>query len=360
MAEGNKVYMERTPRVGFLFIYILCGLPFFFTRSFIAEHLERTSHTGFYIGLAFWLLAFYLVIKYYFVPDRAIVRLKKSGKIVMAEIVGDSHHPFSGLPSLASYGKDLESEEHFRKAYVDRLLKVQFENLSGVLVTHVFSMPVDYSSSSSLKDIIERQNQSLALEYEGDAKASMPVWLNTKAMTPAFALANEHGRVTSSHIKLGLCLIIITFLHMILPLIHVAQTTQHLTDDVLTLFNVVTVWHLASLCSIGALWIFHSHHLVESGPNGMPADVIKLSGLSSLTESIAWKHTHYSSDDPAYRVDVTYKDGDGQLNTLHFTETVSAIQKVKLDEMSQYRPILYLENKKDQIIFTDRSDGQFI
>ncbi|MDO5667997.1 MAG: hypothetical protein Q4G44_09255 [Alcaligenaceae bacterium] len=324
--------------------------------------MERTSHIGFYIGLAVWLLAFCLVIKYYFLPDSAIVQLKKAGKVVRAEIIGDSHYAFSGLMPLSSQSQGVAREEQFRKQYTDRQLEVRFSNLSDTLITHVFSMPVDYLSSASLEQIIETQNQSLAIEYEDDAKAkaSLPVWLNTKAMTQVFALANEHGRVTSGHIKLGLCLIVITLLQMILPVLYVVQTTQHLSDDVLTLFNTVTVWHWAPLANIIALWIYHSHNSVEAGPNGMPVDVIKLSGCRSTTESITWKHTHYSSDEPAYRVDVTYKDTAGQLNTLHFTETVSAIQKIKLDGMPQHRSILYLENQKDKIVFADRDDGQFI
>ena len=360
MIDKNTVYMERRPRVDFLFIYILCAIPLLFTRSSIAEHLERTSHTGFYIGLAVWLLAFWMIIKYYFLPDYAIVKLKKEGKVVRAEILGDSHQTFSGLPSLSSHEKGLEDEGQFPKEYAERQIKVQFANLSGTLITHVFSMPVDYLSSSSLKQIIEAQNQQLAIEYKGDAHAYMPVWLNTKAMTPVFALANEHGRVTRGHIKLGLCLMIITLLQMTLPLLYVAQTTQHLSNDVFTLFNTVTVWHWGPLANIIALWIYHSHDSVEAGPNGIPVDVVKLSGCGSTTESITWTQTHYSGDEPAYRVDVAYKDSVGRLNTVHFTETVSAIQKVKLDAMSPHRPILYLKNQKDKIIFADRDDGQFI
>lgn len=360
MIKEKKTYMDRAPRVDFLFVYIFCAIPLLFTRTSIAEHIERTSHTGFYIGLVVWLLAFCLVIKYYFLPDSAIAQLKKSDQVVRAEIIGDSHHDFSGLPPLSLHRKGLEGEEQFRKEHVNRQIKVKLSNLAGTLITHIFSMPVDYSSSSSLNEIIETQNQRLAIEYEGGTTAYMPVWLNGKVVTPVFALANEHGRVTRGHIKLGLCLIIITLLQMFLPLLYVAQTTQHLTDDVFTLFNTVTVWHWAPLGNIVLLWIYHSHGSVEAGPNGMPVDVIKLSGLSSTTESITWKQTHYSSDEPAYRIDVTYKDSDGQLNSLHFTETVSDIQKIKLDEMSQHRPILYLENQKDKIVFADRDNGQFI
>ena len=360
MVDKNKVPMKRRPRVDFLFIYIFCAIPLLFTRSSIAEHLERTSHTGFYIGLAIWLVAFWLVIKYYFLPDFAIIKLKKNGKVVMAEIVGDSHQAFSGLPPLSSHENGLDDVEQFPKEYADRQIRVQFANLSDTLITHVFSMPVDSLSSSRLDEIIKTQNQRLAIEYEDDAHAYMPVWLNTKATTPVFALANEHGRVTRGHISLGICLMIITLLQMILPLLYVAQTTQHLSDDVFTLFNTVTVWHWGPLCNIGLLWIYHSHHSVEAGPNGVPVEVIKLSGLKSTTESITWKQTHYSGDDPAYRIDVAYKDNTGQLHTLHFTESISTIQKLKLDAMSPHRPILYLNNQKDKIIFADRDDGQFI
>lgn len=360
MSEESKVYMTRRPRVDFLLIYILCAIPLLFTRSSIAEHLERTSHIGFYIGLAVWLLAFLMIIKYYFLPDYAIIQLKKEGKVVSAEIIGDSHSVFSALPSLSSQEKALDDEDPFPKEYAERQLKVQFTNVSGTLITHVFSMPLDDVSSSSLQQIIETQNQDLAIDYAGDVQAYLPVWLNPKAMTPVFALANEHGRLTRKHINLGLCLMIITLLQMSLPLLYVAQSTQHLSNDVFTLFNTVTVWHWVPIANIVILWMFHSHDSVETGPNGVSVDVIKLSGLKSTTESITWKKTHYSGDDPVYRIDVRYKDSAGQMNSLHFTESVSAFQKRRLDAMSAHRPILYLKHQKDKIIFVDREDGQFL
>ena len=358
MADESKVYMERTPQVGFLIIYLLCSIPLLFTRSSIAEHIERTSHTGFYIGLGVWLFAFWLVIKYYFLPDSAIVRLKKQGKVMLAEIIGDSHSAVSGLPPLSSRGQGIETAEQLRKRYADRQIKVRFHNLSGTLITQTFTLPVDYFTAS-LEDTIERQNQSLAIECSA-TKVQMPVWQNTQQHSPAFALANEHGRVTSRHIKLGLCLIIITLLQMVLPLIHVAYTTQHLTDDMFTLFNTVSVWQWGPLCNIIALWIYHSHGSVQSGPNGAPVDVIKLAGLGSTTESITWKQTHYSDDDPAYRVEVSYKDSSGQLQELKFTEAVPKSKANELESMPQQRPILYLDRDKDKIIFVDHEDGQFV
>ena len=147
---------------------------------------------------------------------------------------------------------------------------------------------------------------------------------------------------------------------MVLPLMYVAHTTQHLTDDMFTLFNTVSVWHWGPLCNIIALWIYHSHGSVEAGPNGTPVDLIKLSGFSSTTESIRWKQTHYSDDDPAYRVDVSYKDSTGQLHELKFTEAVHKSKVNELESMLHQRPILYLGDDKDKIIFVDREDGQFI
>lgn len=358
MYEEKTIYMERTPQVGFLIIYLLCSIPVLFTRYTIAEHIECTSHTGFYIGLAVWFIAFFLVIKYYFLPDSVIVRLKKQGKVVMANVIGDSHSAVTELPPLLSRGQGAESAEQLCKRYADRQIKVQFYNLSDSLITQVFSLPVDYFSDN-LEQTIKKQNQSLAIERCA-TKVQMPVWQNTQRRSPAFALANEHGRVTSRHIKLGLCLIIITLLQMILPLIYVAHTTQHLTDDIFTLFNTVSVWHWGPLCNIIALWIYHSHGSVEAGPNGTPVDVIKLSGVSSITESIWWKQTHYSDDDPVYRIEISYKDSTGQLHKLKLTEAVPKSKANKLKLMPQQRPILYLDNDKNKIIFTDREDGQFI
>lgn len=359
LADKEKnTYMERGPRVEFIIIYIFCAIPLFFIQESIAFHVERSSHTGFYIGLVVWLFAFWLVIKYYFLPDSAIVRLKKQGKIVIAEVIGDSHSTVSGLPPLLSHKQGAESAEQLRKRYADRQIKVRFHNLSDTLITQVFSLPVDYFSAS-LEQIIKKQNQSLAIERSA-INVQMPVWQNTQQISPAFALANEHGRVTSLHLKVGFCLIIITLLQMILPLMYVAHINQHLRADVLTLFNTATVWQWAPICNIVVLWICHSHGSVEPGPNGIAVDVIRLSGLSSTTESISWKQTHYSSDDPAYRVDVTYKDSTGQLQELHFTDTVPEALNYRLESMPQRRPILYLDEDKDKIIFVDREDGQFV
>ena len=69
MFEESKVYMERTPWVDFL-------------------------------------------------PDSAIVRLKKQAKVVMADIIGDSHSVVSGLPPLSS--QEIESVEQLRKRYANR------------------------------------------------------------------------------------------------------------------------------------------------------------------------------------------------------------------------------------------------
>lgn len=360
MPKENKVYRKRTPQVGFLFIYIFCALPLLYTRNSIAEHLERTSHIGFYIGLAVWLFAFLLLIKYYFLPDYAIIQLKKHGKVIKAEIVGDSHSAFSGLPPFSAYDMALADEVQFRKKCAERRLKVQFTNLSGTLITHIFSMPVDYSFSPDLQQVIAAQNRDLAIEFAHDHQATMPVWLNTKAVTPVFALANDHGRLTAKHIYMGLALLIITLLQMLLPLWHVAQTTRHLTDDMFTLFNTVNVWHWGPLCNIGVLWMYHSHRSVAKGPNGMPVDVIKILGRQSTTESITWKQTYYSNDDAVYRVDISYQDESGRLQRFHYSEPVSDEQKIQLEMMSPHRPILYLAHQPDKILFLDRPLGRFL
>ena len=201
---------ERTPQTYFLYIYALCAIPLFFVRGSIVEHIERTSHTGFYLGLLVWIVALCMVIWYYFLPDFSMMQLKKQGKVSQAEIIGDSHYVFSGSPSGYLGGMGRRSEEEIRKNKPYRYLRVQFNNLSGTSVEHTFSMPVDYSPSLSLKQIIETQNHSLQIEHS-DTKARIPVWLNTKQKSPAFALTNETGAVTRKHVILGLCLIIITF-----------------------------------------------------------------------------------------------------------------------------------------------------
>lgn len=350
---------ERTPQTYFLYIYALCAIPLFFVRLSIVEHMESTSHTGFYLGLLVWVVALCMVIWFYFLPDFSMMQLKKQGKVWQAEIIGDSHYAFSGFPPGYISGAGEVSEEQMRKSKLYRRLLVEFENFSGTRVSHVFTLPVDYSPSLSLKQIIETQNQSLQIDHS-DTKARMPVWLNTKQKSPAFALANETGAVTRKHVILGLCLIIITLLQMILPLVYVERTTQHLTDDVFTLFNTGTAWHWAPLCNIVFLWAFHSHGAAARGPNSGIIDVIKLSGIHSTTESITWKPTSYGDDVTYYQVEVSYIDSIGQLREISFKSAVADSEEKELKSMLQQRPILYLENNKKKVLFLDNYDGKFL
>ncbi|MDO5667998.1 MAG: hypothetical protein Q4G44_09260 [Alcaligenaceae bacterium] len=359
MLSNLSGFSERTPQTYFLSVYALCAIPLFFIRGNIVEHIERTSHSGFYGGLAVWCVALAMILWYYFLPDFSVVQLKKQGKVATAEIIGDSHHAFSGLVPASLDGGKAYSEEHLRKNKAYRHLHVQFENLSGTLITHTFSMPVDYSSSSNLAQVIEEQNQNLQIE-RGMDQAHMPVWLNSKVKSPAFALANQHGSVSSKHIVLGLCLIIITLLQMSIPLLYVAQTTQHLSDDVFTLFNTPTVWHWAPICNIVILWMFHSHGAVDKAPNGVAADVMKLAGLKGETESITWKATSYGDDVTYYRVYVSYKNSLGHLHELNFKSTVTDSKEKGLEAMPQQRPIFYLESKPDKIYFLDQYHGRFL
>lgn len=359
MLSNLSGFSERTPQTYFLFIYAVCAIPLFFIRGNIVEHIERTSHIGFYSGFAVWCVALSMILWYYFLPDFSVVRLKKKGKVVLAEIIGDSHHVFSGLGSISVDSGNAYSEAHILKNKPYRHLDVQFENLSGTLVTYTFSMPVDYSFSSNFAQVIEEQNQSLKIARSTD-KAYMPIWLNSEAKSPAFALANEHGGVSNKHIMLGLCLIVITLLQMVIPLLYVAKTTQHLSDDVFTLFNTPTVWHWAPIYNIALLWMFHSHGAVDKAPNGVAVEVMKLAGQKGMTESITWKATSYGDDVTYYRVKVSYKDSAGQLHELSFKSTVTDSKEKALKTMPQQRPIFYLENNPNKILFLDHYHGKFL
>lgn len=352
-------FSERTPQTYFLFVYALCAIPLFFIRGNVVEHIEQTSHIGFYLGLAVWCVALAMIFWYYFLPDLSVIQLKKHGKVTTAEIIGDSHHAFSGLAPTAMETGRTYSEAHVRTNKPYRYLHVQFNNLSGTLVTHTFSMSVNYSSFSNLAQVIEEQNQDLQIE-RGVDRAIMPVWLNPKVKSPAFALANESGRVISKHVMLGLCLLIITLLQMSIPLLYVAQTTQHLSDDVLTLFNTPTVWHWAPICNNVILWMFHSHGAVDKAPNGVAADVMKLAGVKGVTESITWKATSYGDDVTYYRVDVSYENSAAHLHELSFKSTVSDSKEKELARMPQQRPIFYLENNPEKIYFLDSYHGKFL
>lgn len=359
-------FSERTPQSYFLYVYALCAIPLLFTRSGVLEHIAHVGYTGFYQGLALWLATLCMVIWYYFLPDFSMVRLKKRGKIALAEILGDSHHSYSGLAPDYWEGMTDYSEEQLRKNRMHRHLRVRFKNLSGTVIKHDFSVSLDYSSSSSLEQTIEIQNQRLLIERigadldsnseTGKIKAEMPVWLNTKHKSPAFALANEHGKITAKHIKLGICLIIITLLQMTLPLVYVAQTTAHLSDDVFTLFNTPNVWRWTAICNIVFLWMFHSHWAVSRGS----VDVIKLVGLPATTESIMWKQSHYSDELPVYRFTVFYKNHVNQIREARFKLTVTEDQEKMLESMQQQRPILYLDDDKDKILFLDQHLGKVI
>ena len=350
---------ERMPRVYFLFIYALCAIPLFFIRENIVEHIERTSHHGFYVGLALWCVALGMIFWYYFLPDFSVVKLKKEGKVTTAQVSRDSHHAFSGLAPMYMASGQAYTEDYVRKCKVERHLRVQFENLFDTDMTHTFSMPVDYSSSLTLEQVIEEQNQGLHIEGSAE-QAYMPIWLNSDLKSPAFALANEHGRVSNKHIILGLCLLIITLLQMGIPLLYVAKTTQHLSDDVFTLFNTITVWHWAPICNIVILWMFHSHGTVAKAPNGVAVDVMKLAGLKGVTESITWKATSYGDDVTYYRVTVSYKDRAGHLHEASFKSTVTDSKEKLLEAMPQQRPILYLENNHKKIYFLDQYHGRFL
>lgn len=320
-------FTERTAQTYFLYVYALCAIPLFFIRGNIVEHIERTSHNGFYSGLVVWCVALSMILWYYFLLDFSIIQLKKKGKVAIAEVIGDSHRAFSGLKSTFVDSGNAYSEDYIHKNKPYRHLQVQFENLSGTLITHTFSMPV---------------------------------WMNSKVKSPAFALANEHGRVSIKHIVLGLCLIIITLLQMVIPLLYVAKTTQYLSDDVVTLFNTTTVWHWAPICNIAVLWMFHSHGAVDKAPNGGTADVMKLAGLKGMTESITWKATSYGDDVTNYRVKVSYKNSTGNLHELSFKSTVSDSKEKVLEVMPQQRPIFYLPNNPDKIFFSDQYHGRFL
>lgn len=359
MLSSLSGFSERTPQTHFLYVYALSTIPLFFIRSNIVEHIERTSHSGFYSGLAVWCVALGMIFWYYFLPDFSIVQLKKHGKVTTAEIIGDSHYVFSGLGSISVGNGNAYSEAYILKNRPYRHLDVQFENLSGTLVRHTFSMPVNYSSSSNPALVIEEQNQSLRIERAAD-QAHMPVWLNPEAKSPAFALANEHGGVSRKHILLGLCLIVITLLQMIIPLLYVEKTMLHLSDDVFTLFNTPTVWHWAPIGNIVLLWLFHSHGAVDKAPNGVAVDVMKLIGKKGMTESITWKATSYGDDVTYYRVKVSYKDSAGQLHELSFKSTVTDSKEKALAVMPQQRPIFYLANKPNKIYFLDRYHGKFL
>lgn len=335
-----------------LLIYTLApSFLLLFTRGGIAEHVVRTSHTGFYIGLVIWLLAFFLIMFYCFLPDNSIINLKKNGQVVKAKITGDSHHQYSSLPAL-------QAEERVAKPENWRQLNLRFNNLNGTEVAYKLTLPVAISSDLSIEQKIKQQN--IRLQIESAPESQLPLWLNTKLGLPALAFAYEDGRVTKRHVIFGLWLLVITLLQMTLPLVHVAFTTRHLTEDMFTLFNTSNVWHWASLINSALLWFAFSHNSTDSGPNGGAIDLIKTAGLKSQTESLCWKQTHFSDDLPSYRVDVSYRDSEGQLQTLSFNQKLSKDKEQKLPTMPQQRPILYMPHDKDKIIFTDREDGHFL
>src|SRR5699024_9448538 len=118
------------------------------------------------------------------------------------------------------------------------------------------------------------------------------------------------------------------------------------TDDVFTLFNTATVWHWGPICNIVFLWMFHSHGAADRGPNSGVIDVIKLSGIYSMTQSITWKPTSYGDDVTYYRVTVSFKDRTDQLKETSFKSTVTDSKEKELESMPQQRPILYLENDR--------------
>ena len=108
----------------------LCSLLYTFSGLFLLGLLLRPQTTepqenvlGWIVCLVLWLINFILIFKYYFLPNKAILRLKKTDRKVAAEVVEDHVVAYREQSSL-----------------LNRRLTLRFNNLSGTAICHEFHL----------------------------------------------------------------------------------------------------------------------------------------------------------------------------------------------------------------------------
>lgn len=343
----------------------LCSLAYTFSGLFLLGLLLRPRTTdpqenvlGWIVCLVLWFINFILVLTYYFSPNKAILRLKKAGRKVVAEVVEDSVVAYREQSSL-----------------LNRRLTLRFNNLSGTVICHEFHLTASkrrlngltQSEQPALDEYIAAHNQLLEMTVDGTQRV-IPLYINQANEEPSHCFAAEEVGPTTNRKKQGAYILFIAAMFVIVPLLFLISTAKPLTLNFLDpwALHPVFAWLLCAMAFMVTLETLNSQKLLSkifSKVNNRRTQntfySILFFGLPAVTQKIKAKRIGTADDVERYQVALEYVDQKSQIQAVELTATVDAGIEQLINTLPEQRKILYLAEDPRQIIFLDTKNGEF-
>lgn len=343
----------------------LCSLLYTFSGLFLLGLLLRPQTTepqenvlGWIVCLVLWLINFILIFKYYFLPNKAILRLKKTDRKVAAEVVEDHVVAYREQSSL-----------------LNRRLTLRFNNLSGTAICHEFHLTASKrrldeltkSEQPTFDEYVAAHNQLLEMTADG-AQPAIPLYINQADEEPSYCFADEEVGPTANRKKQGAYILFIATMFVIVPLLFLISTAKPLTLNFLDpwALHPVFAWLLCAMAFMATLDVLNGKKLstkIFSKANNRRTQhtfyPILFFGLPAITQKIKAKRIDTTDDVERYQVTLEYVDQQSQIQVIELTATVDAGIEQLINSLPQQRKILYLAQDPTQIIFLDTTNGEF-
>ncbi|SUA59687.1 Uncharacterised protein [Oligella urethralis] len=343
----------------------LCSLAYTFSGLFLLGLLLRPRTTdpqenvlGWIVCLVLWLINFLLIFKYYFLPNKAILRLKKADRKVAVEVVEDHVVAYREQSSL-----------------LNRRLTLRFNNLSGTAICHEFHLTASKrrldeltkSEQPTFDEYVAAHNQLLEMTADG-AQRAIPLYINQADEEPSYCFADEEVGPTTNRKKQGAYILLIAAMFGIVPLLFLISAAKPLTLNFLDpwALHPVFAWLLCAMAFMATLDVLNGKKLstkIFSKANNRRTQhtfyPILFFGLPAITQKIKAKRIDTTDDVEHYQVTLEYVDQQSQIQVIELTATVDAGIEQLIHTLPERRKILYLAQDPRQIIFLDTKNGEF-